>query len=267
MYKKMTRLSTWFREISFRCIVCVFLLSLAACATQPQNDSADAAFDDGQNDPLESFNRRIFGFNNFVDRWFLKPAAKGYQWITPSFVDRAVTNFFQNIDDVPNLLNAGLQGDFNQMAHSTGRVLVNSTIGLAGFIDVASDFDLEKRNEDFGQTLAVWGVGSGAYVELPLLGGRNLRDAFSIVPDWFLNPVSYIDEADVRFGLSALEVVDTRADLIALESFVAGDRYSFLRDVYRQRRQAAVNNGTANSSESGAFDDDFGDDDFGDEDL
>ena len=113
----------------------------------------------------------------------------------------------------------------------------------------------------------MWGIGSGAYVELPLLGGRNLRDAFSIVPDWFMNPVSYIDETDVRLGLSALEVVDTRADLIALESFVAGDRYSFLRDVYRQRRQAAVNNGTSNSSENGSFDDDFGDDDLGDEDL
>ena len=236
-----------------------FLL-LGGCASKPVSGTG-LSVDDGQNDPYENLNRKIFGFNDFVDRWLLKPVAKGYQWITPGFVDRGVSNFFDNIADVPGLINAGLQGDMRQAAVSTGRVLVNSTVGIGGLIDVATRMDLERRPEDFGQTLAVWGVAEGPYVQLPLLGGRNLRDAFAIIPDTFLNPLYYVDDPAVRGGLTALDIVDTRADLIALETFVAGDRYSFLRDVYRQQRISQVLNGEQ-AEEEGGFDDAFGDEDF-----
>lgn len=244
------------------------LLAVHGCATQPEKATDDPydEFANEQNDPLESLNRRVFSFNSFLDRWLLKPLAKGYQWVTPSFVDRGVSNFFNNLSDVPGLVNAGLQGDVSQMATSTGRVLVNSTVGIGGLMDVASDMGMERRSEDFGQTLAVWGVGEGAYVELPFLGGRNLRDAVAIIPDIFLNPVSYVDDQATRTGLTVLDTVDTRADLLALESFVAGDRYSFIRDVYRQRRQSAVANGELQGGTDGGDDDGFSDD-FGDEDF
>lgn len=217
---------------------------------------------DGQKDPYESLNRGVFGFNQWLDRWILKPVAKGYQWITPEPVDRAVSNFFDNLGDVPSMVNSGLQGDFNQMATTGGRIIINTTVGIAGFFDVASELDLERQPEDFGQTLAVWGVPAGPYVELPFLGGRNLRDAAGMFPDYFISPVSYVEDDATRNALTATNVVDIRADLIALESFIAGDRYSFLRDVYRQRREAAINNGVASESTGGGFDDDFGDEDF-----
>ena len=240
-----------------KCLSVVLLLAITSHSPVHAEDSYD-----DQNDPLESINRGVFGFNQWLDRWLLKPVAKGYQWITPDPVDRAISNFFDNLGDVPGMVNAGLQGDFRQMATTGGRVLVNTTVGVAGFFDVASEMDLERRQEDFGQTLAIWGVPEGPYVELPFLGGRNLRDAFGMVPDYFLNPVSYVEDDATRNSLTALNIVDTRADLIALEAFIAGDRYTFLRDVYRQRREAAISNGVIDPSEDGGFDDDFGDEDF-----
>ncbi len=221
-------------------------------------------FDDFEgevSDPLEGLNRRVFALNQFLDRWLLKPAAKGYRWITPSFVDRGVSNFFKNLGDVPNFVNAGLQGDFRQMSVSAGRVVVNTTIGVAGFIDVASDAGLERRPEDFGQTLATWGVGAGPYVELPLFGGRNLRHAFSMIPDTGLDPVFYVENIETRLGLTGLRIIDVRADLMAVEALVSGDRYSFIRDVYQQNRDYAIANGEFDGS-ADPFGDDFGDEDF-----
>jgi len=152
------------------------------------------------------------------------------------------------------------------MGISTGRVIINSTVGVAGFIDVASKAGLDRQPEDFGQTLAVWGVGSGPYVELPFLGGRHLRHAFSLAPDFYMTPTAYIDNSDVRVGLNALQLIDTRADLIAAEALLSGDRYSFIRDVYMQRRESLISNGD-NATGSDPFGDDFGDEDFGDEDF
>ena len=233
----------------------------------PQVASQANSFDDDEHidqiDPWEGFNRRVFGFNQFLDRWLLKPAAKGYRWVTPGFVDRSISNFFKNLADVPGLVNAGLQGDFRQMGISTGRVLVNTTIGVAGFIDIASDAGLERRPEDFGQTLAVWGVGSGPYVELPLFGGRHLRHAFSMIPDSYMDPVRYVDDNEVRIALAVTRIVDARADLIAAEALISGDRYSFIRDVYMQRRESAIGNGQSDPT-ADPFDD-FDSDDFGDE--
>ncbi len=209
------------------------------------------------NDPYESVNRRVFAFNEFMDRWLLKPVAQGYQWVTPEFVDRGVTNFFSNLGEVRNLLNSTLQGDFRQAGSSTGRLLTNTTVGLGGLVDVASEVGIEYRREDFGQTLAIWGAGDGPYVVLPFLGGSSLRDVFGRVPDVAMSPLTYVDDVAWRNGLRALDLIDTRADLIDSEALISGDRYSFLRDVYLQRREAAILNGAP--PESG---DDFDDEDF-----
>ena len=207
-------------------------------------------------DPYESVNRRVFAFNEFMDRWVLKPVAKGYRWVTPGFVDRGVTNFFSNLGELRNLLNSSLQGDFRQAGRSTGRFLTNTTIGLGGFVDVASEFGLEYRREDFGQTLAVWGSGSGPYIVLPFMGGSSLRDVFGSVPDIYTSPITYMDDVAWRNSLRALDLVDTRADLIDSEALLSGDRYSFLRDVYLQRREAAISNGVPAAS-GDDFDEDF----------
>ena len=210
----------------------------------------------GPGDPYESVNRRVFAFNEFMDRWVLKPVAEGYRWVTPGFVDRGVTNFFSNLGEIRNLLNSALQGDFRQAGSSTGRFLTNSTVGIGGLVDVASEVGLEYRREDFGQTLAVWGADGGPYIVLPFLGGSSIRDAFGRVPDVYLSPLTYMDDVAWRNSLRALDLVDTRADLIDSEALLSGDRYTFLKDIYEQRRQAAISNGVPSES-SYEFDEDF----------
>ena len=210
----------------------------------------------GPGDPYESVNRRVFAFNEFMDRWVLKPVAEGYRWVTPGFVDRGVTNFFSNLGEIRNLLNSALQGDFRQAGSSTGRFLTNSTVGIGGLVDVASEVGLEYRSEDFGQTLAVWGADGGPYIVLPFLGGSSIRDAFGRVPDVYLSPLTYMDDVAWRNSLRALDLVDTRADLIDSEALLSGDRYTFLKDIYEQRRQAAISNGVPSES-SYEFDEDF----------
>ncbi len=208
-------------------------------------------------DPFESVNRKIFAFNEFADKWFLKPVAKGYRAVTPGFVDKGVSNFFDNLGEVRNLLNAGLQGDFRHMSVSTGRLLINSTVGLGGLIDVATDAGLLERQEDFGQTLGAWGVDAGPYIVLPFFGSSSLRDAPSRLVDWYSTPIAYIDDQAVSNSLRALDFIDTRADLIDAEALISGDRYIFLREAYLQQRRSLIANGE--------LVDDF--DDFDDEDF
>jgi phospholipid-binding lipoprotein MlaA len=204
-------------------------------------------------DPYEGFNRKVFAFNEFLDRWLLKPAAKSYRWVTPEPVDDAVTRVFSNLGEIRNLLNAGLQGDGRQMAVSSGRFLLNSTVGIAGIFDVATGQGLAARREDFGQTLAVWGVNDGPYIVLPIFGGRTLRDGAAIIPDIYTSPITYIDDDTTRISLQLLEIIDTRADLMNAETLITGDRYTFLRDVYLQKRASDVANGALSDD----FDDDF----------
>lgn len=205
--------------------------------------SFQAIAEDTNPDPYESFNRKMFAVNEFLDKWLLKPAATGYRWVTPDLVDDAITNVFSNLAELRNLLNAGLQGEGRHMLDTTGRFLLNSTLGVAGIMDVATSFGLEEQTEDFGQTLAVWGVGDGPYIVLPFLGGRTFRDTFAMIPDAYTTPLNYIDDTRTRNGLRILELIDMRADLINAEVFISGDRYLFLRDVYLQKRNSDINNG------------------------
>ncbi|MEH6542836.1 MAG: VacJ family lipoprotein [Porticoccaceae bacterium] len=208
----------------------------------------------GNKDPLEGMNRIIFSFNDTADRFVLKPIALGYHYVTPDPVENGIGRMFDNVGEIVNVVNDVLQGKFGQAGNDTGRLLVNSTIGLAGFFDVADSFGLEKNEgEDFGQTMGRWGVGDGAYLVLPFLGPSNLRDAPGRLVDSFLNPISDIDHVPTRNQIYGAGVLSTRAQLLEAEKLISGDKYSFMRDAYTQRREYLVNDGEV--------EDDFGGDD------
>ena len=196
-----------------------------------------------EDDPWESFNRPIFTFNDTVDTYALKPLAQGYQYVTPDPVEDGVTNFFGNLGDVKNLANDLLQGKFEEAGIDTARVLFNSTFGLLGIFDVASKMDLKRSDEDFGQTMGSWGLGSGPYVVLPLLGPSTVRDAFGKIPDTFVEPYRYVSDVPVRNSARGLDVVDTRANLLSVEKLIVGDKYVFIRNAYLQDREFGVQDG------------------------
>lgn len=211
-------------------------------------------------DPWEDYNRAVFEFNETLDKYVAKPVAQGYQAVTPQFIDTGITNFFSNLEDVLIVVNDVFQLKPVQALSDTGRFLINSTIGLLGFFDVASHIGLEKHNEDLGQTLGYWGVGAGPYIMLPVLGPSNVRDTFGLAGDTFsgLNYTSLTTTDAQALGLMTIKGIDIRAGLIASEGLITGERYSFFRSFYLQRRAYLVADGVVENE----FDDDF--DDFED---
>jgi phospholipid-binding lipoprotein MlaA len=215
---------------------------LSACASTPEGKGQDQYAH--AIDPYEGFNRTMYGFNNGVDTYFLKPITQGYKFVMPDVAETGVSNFFSNLLEVRNIVNSLLQGKAEKAAHSTGRFVFNSTIGLAGLFDVAGGLGLEKQDgEDFGQTLGAWGVESGSYLVLPLLGPSTLRDGIAIPVDMYVDPVGYHEQNSVRTGLTVLEIIDIRAGLLAAEKLITGDKYVFMRDAYLQRREYLVKDG------------------------
>ena len=207
-------------------------------------------------DPLESLNRKIFAFNETADRWILKPVAKGYQKITPDPVEKGIGNVFSNLFEVTTIVNGLLQGKLVQAGADTGRFLINSTVGVVGIFDVASKIGLEKNNEDFGQTLGYWGIGPGPYLVVPLFGPYTLRDGIGdITQAYSTGYVNHIDHPRSRNQFFATDKVNQRAELLKAEELVSGDRYTFIRDAYLQRREYLV--------KDGQVEDDFGDDEYG----
>ena len=218
-----------------------FLL-LSGCASQPEGKGQDQYAH--AIDPYEGFNRTMFRFNDGVDSYFLKPVAKGYKLVMPDFAETGVSNFFSNLLEVRNIINSILQGKGEKAANSTGRFIVNSTIGLAGLFDAAGEMGIKKQDgEDFGQTLGAWGMGPGSYVVLPLLGPASVRDGLAIPVDMYVDPVNYHEQSSVRTGLSVLEIIDIRAGLLETEKLLTGDKYVFMRDAYLQRREYLVKDG------------------------
>lgn len=198
----------------------------------------------GEQDPWESFNRAMFAFNDAADTYVLKPVTKGYRKVTPEPMRRGVGNVFNNMLEVRNVVNGILQGKPGQAGKDTSRFLINTTLGVAGLFDVASHMGLEKSDgEDFGQTLAVWGVNDGPYLVLPLLGPRTLRDAAALPADWVSDPVTYIDHTRTAFEVRALGIIDTRSSLMAMEQDIGSDKYTLLRDAYLQRREYLIKDG------------------------
>ena len=196
-----------------------------------------------EDDPWESFNRPVFVFNDTLDTYGLKPLAQGYRAITPSIVEDGIHNMFSNVGDVKNLFNNLLQAKFTDAGIDTSRILFNSTFGLLGFFDVATKMDLQRSDEDFGLTLGAWGVDSGPYLVLPLLGPSTVRDAAGKLPDTFVEPYRYISDVPARNSIHGLDIVDTRANLLSSEKLITGDKYVFIRNAYLQNREFKVKDG------------------------
>jgi phospholipid-binding lipoprotein MlaA len=194
-------------------------------------------------DPWEGFNRAIYRFNDVADRYLLKPVAKGYKAVTPEVVRTGVTNFFTNLRSPIVILNDVLQGKIKQAGGDTVRFVVNSTVGVAGLVDVAVRINLPLHDEDFGQTLGVWGVPSGPYLVLPFFGPSSVRDGVGFGVDAAANPRRYLINNEADLILLGVDVVNSRASLLDLESIIQGDRYLFIRDLYLQRREFAVKDG------------------------
>ena len=198
---------------------------------------------DQQSDPWEGFNRAMFNFNDALDRAILKPVAQGYRYVMPDIAERGVHNFFENLGDVVTMVNNLLQLKPVEAVQDLSRVVINTTIGIGGLIDVASAMDIPKHDEDFGQTLGAWGVDSGPYLVLPLLGPSSLRDGVGRIPDSMIDPINQVNDDEVRTALWVGKVIDKRADLLKRESVITGDRYIFIRDAYLQKREFDVNDG------------------------
>jgi phospholipid-binding lipoprotein MlaA len=197
-------------------------------------------------DPLEGLNRTVYKFNDVVDKVALKPVAQGYQAITPSPVQTGVNNFFKNIRDVVTLVNELFQFKFKQAANTTGRVALNTTVGVLGLFDVHSKAGGIRTREDFGQTLGYYGLDSGAYLVLPLFGPSSTRDGIGLATDlFFFDPIGYIENDTARWTTIAVAVVDKRADLMDEIDIrdKAFDPYAYMRDSYMQNRENLVKDG------------------------
>jgi len=221
----------------FLCFLVLAACALCGCAAGPN-----------PRDPMEPFNRKVFAFNEGVDKAVLKPVAKGYVAVVPQLARRGVTNFFNNLGVIITTLNDALQLKGTKVPVDFARFTTNIIFGLGGLIDVATELKIENRNEDFGQTLGYWGVGSGPYLVLPFFGPSDARDAPGLLVDFVSSPFFYWNpEPTVRWGMFGLDVVDTRANLLGAEKFLdtaAVDRYSFLRDSYLQRREYLIYDGS-----------------------
>lgn len=222
---------------SFRMKIFVTLLITllgSGCASTPGSNPKD---------PYENYNRKAYAFNNALDRNLLKPVAKGYNAAVPKPARILINNFFSNLDDITVTFNDLLQFKFKQAASDGSRVLFNSTFGILGLLNVTDR--LEKHNEDFGQTLGYWGVGSGPYLMLPFFGPSSVRDGIGLGTDSLTGAFKYINDKPVRNSLYLTKTINTRAGLLDYEKTLddTSDRYAFMRDYYLARRQNLVYDG------------------------
>ncbi|HEY6598784.1 MAG TPA: VacJ family lipoprotein [Pseudomonadales bacterium] len=195
-------------------------------------------------DPLQGMNRKIQSFNDGADRWVLKPVAKGYNAVTPRFLRRCVGNFFVNLTYPITVVNQFLQGKWRAGATDTARFVMNTTVGVGGLFDPATNAGITLHDEDFGQTFAHWGIGSGPYLVIPFLGPSTVRDGIGSAAGFAVQPTRYIFEDETTvYGLTALNAVQVRAGLLSAEQLISGDRYLFFRDAYLQRRQYLIQDG------------------------
>jgi phospholipid-binding lipoprotein MlaA len=218
-------------------------LGLGACATAGNRDPRD---------PWEGWNRGVQGFNDGLDDYLMKPVAKGYRRITPQFLDTGVSNFFSNVDDIGVVANDLLQFKITQSGKDTGRFLVNTVAGLGGLVDVASKLDLPKHNEDLDQTLAFWGIPSGPYFVIPLIGPSTPRGVVGLAGDSASNPINWIVPAAIPYGVASLKTIDLRADLLSASKIVdeaSVDRYEFIRNAYFQDRNYKIYDGNPPAEE------------------
>jgi len=213
-------------------------------------------------DPFEDINRIVFNISDDLDQAVLRPAAEFYSEYTPLFLKNGITNVFSNLSEVDTIVNQLLQGKVWYAAQDTGRFVINSTVGIVGFFDIASRAGLEKHDEDFGQTLGYWGVPTGFYLFVPFLGPTTLRDMLAKPTSWFLSGNFSVSDEEASIFLNVLDVIETRERLLIAENLIVGDKYDFVRDAYLQSREYLAADGD--------IEDDFLTDlelDFFDEDL
>ena len=206
-------------------------------------------FSEEISDPFEDLNRDIFIFNEKLDEKLLKPAAIAYRKVTPQFARSGVTNFFNNLEEIDTTINQVLQGEIKYAFNDAGRFVINTTIGLFGLIDVASKMGLERHEEDFGQTLGVWGFDSGPYIMIPFLGPSNPRDLLSRPISSFLSGTFAMEDDDVKITLVGIDALETRERLLDAETLIIGDKYIFVKDAYVQSREYEINNGSMEDDE------------------
>lgn len=204
-------------------------------------------------DPWEGFNRAMFSFNDGLDTYALKPVSQGYKAVMPDMAEKGVSNFFENLADVGTMINNLLQGKFENAGQDLARISFNSTFGLAGLIDVASPMGIEKHEEDFGQTFATWGADSGPYLVLPFFGPATVRDGLGMIPDSLVDPVRHVDDNGARNALYVTRVIDQRAQLLESEKLISGDKYTFIRDAYLQKRAFDIADGDGENYDESNF--------------
>lgn len=233
-----------------------FILFSTGCATLDGPEDPD--------DPLESYNRSMFAFNESVDRYAFKPVAKAYNFVMPDFASKGVTNFFNNLDDIVVFANQLLQFKIAEAVETSARFVFNTTFGLLGLIDVSTDMNLPKHHEDFGQTLAVWGVDSGPFLVLPIIGPSTVRDSAGLVVDWSsFDPVFNRQTTQQTLVTLTIKYIDKRANLLAASNIIddtVPDKYAFVRDAWLQRREFLIYDGNPP-------DDVFSDDELFEDDL
>ncbi|MDA9719905.1 VacJ family lipoprotein [bacterium] len=194
-------------------------------------------------DPFESTNRIVFEISDDLDTMIIRPVAEIYRDVTPRFIKNSVTNFFYNLSEVDTIINQLLQGKIVLAGQDSLRFLINSTIGIVGFVDVASRVGFERHDEDFGQTLGYWGVPAGPYVFLPLIGPSTIRDSFSKPTSWFLSGNLSVSDEEAKIIINLLDAVETRERLLVAEKLIVGDKYEFVKSVYLQTRNDLVFDG------------------------
>ena len=194
-------------------------------------------------DPFESTNRIVFEISDDLDTMIIRPVAEIYRDVTPRFIKNSVTNFFYNLSEVDTIINQLLQGKIVLAGQDSLRFLINSTIGIVGFVDVATRVGFERHDEDFGQTLGYWGVPAGPYVFLPLIGPSTIRDSFSKPTSWFLSGNFSVSDEEAKIFINLLDAVETRERLLVAEKLIVGDKYEFVKSVYLQTRNDLVFDG------------------------
>ena len=194
-------------------------------------------------DPFESTNRIVFEISDDLDTMIIRPVAEIYRDVTPRFIKNSVTNFFYNLSEVDTIINQLLQGKIVLAGQDSLRFLINSTIGIVGFVDVATRVGFERHDEDFGQTLGYWGVPAGPYVFLPVIGPSTIRDSFSKPTSWFLSGNLSVSDEEAKIFINLLDAVETRERLLVAEKLIVGDKYEFVKSVYLQTRNDLVFDG------------------------
>jgi phospholipid-binding lipoprotein MlaA len=253
-------MKTVYKQFQRHLLLLVAVLALVACSTAPvmQGDEViepsfpassvldnDLAYlSDEISDPWQGFNRSMYRFNYRFDKYLFLPVVNGYKFITPDFLEQGIHNFFLNLEDITTFFNSILQLNATKTVQTTGRFLVNTTVGLLGFIDVASRLDMPKHDEDFGQTLGYWGAGNGPYLVLPFLGPSNVRDGIGLGVDWvvYTEVINQLDMKDnEELALSIMKAIDTRAN-VAFRYYETGSpfEYDWVKLLYTTKRKMDI---------------------------